>query len=72
MADSARASEVAAREAEVAHMEEEAKTKLAEANRMVDESMLLAVKNQQEKRSLQEQVGRVCTSLLPCQNLHNN
>jgi hypothetical protein len=50
-------------------MEEEVKIKMADANRMVDESMLLAVKNQQEKRSLQEQVSQDAIDKLHEQHL---
>jgi len=55
----AKAADLDAREADVTRMEEEVKAKMVEANRMVDESMLLAVKNQQERRALQDQVDKL-------------
>jgi hypothetical protein len=57
-------SDLAAREAALAKLEAEAKNKVAEANRMVDESMMVALKNQQEKKALQEEVREGKQSLI--------
>jgi hypothetical protein len=47
---------LAAREAALAKLEADAKAKVTEANRLVDESMMVALNNQQEKKALQEEV----------------
>lgn len=50
------AAALAEREAQLDRLEADAKAKLAEAERMVDESMMAAVKQQQERKALQDEV----------------
>lgn len=60
----ARERELASREAELHAVKSKAEARMAEANRMVDESLLVATKNQQEKKVLVDEVSQGCPA--PC------
>ncbi|GFH18092.1 C2 NT-type domain-containing protein, partial [Haematococcus lacustris] len=55
----AMAKALADREAALQQLEAKAQAQLADANRMLDQSMVAAVKNQQERKALQEEVERL-------------